>query len=92
MRNRRQSGLIGFYDDPTQTEPTYDPSARCQCIVCNRQLTPPMKTISLMLRGGKRSLFFRVHAPCWENLSDDERATYESSVIDTEARREGRSP
>ena len=92
MTRRRLSGLIGYFDvcDRDQTTPTYDPSPHCQCLVCMRTLCPPMVTVSLMPKGGRRSLFFRAHKVCWESLSDDGQRTYEGSIIDLEVEIEAR--
>ena len=77
-----RTNLIGRFDDTSDT-PTFDPGLNVPCVVCAKQLSRPMKSISLMAEGGSSSYFFRVHKECWENLDDREQWLIESSIIDS---------
>lgn len=59
---------VGYFDDPTQTVPAYDPPHDGPCLVCWKPLSPEdVRTISLMWAEGARSFFFRVHRSCAED-------------------------
>ena len=70
--------FLGYFDDPTQQEPTFDPGVDISCPVCLRKLYDPMKTISLMKIGSNKSYFFRIHKHC----SGPEADKIEWSIVD----------
>ena len=84
--------VFGYFDDPSQTEPTFDPGLNVDCLVCHTRLSPPMKTISVMLDeptlGGRdnRSYFYRVHKDCYEALTPQQETNLDSVIIDSVAR------
>ena len=77
--------IFGYFDDPSQDEPTFDPGLGVKCPLCLESLTRPMKTISLMSIGDDRSYFYRVHKACYENAPADEIADVEGALIDHRA-------
>lgn len=78
--------MFGYFDVPEQTTPSHDPGMGANCLLCNNVLSPPVKTISLMLDGDTRSYFYRTHADCYDRASVDEIQTVESGLIDAIAR------
>ena len=80
------SNLVGYYTDYRQEEPVYDPGLEKACIVCIGDLTPDTCcSISLSPLHGSRSLFFRAHKSCWNNLPEQEQLAIESSIIKQES-------
>lgn len=73
--------LIGYYDDPSQATPTYNPGLNVPCVICFKPLSAPMKTISLMMPGDHRSYFYRAHKACYEALPEAEIADLEWSMM-----------
>ena len=56
---------IGYFDEPTQTEPAHNPCRRAPCCVCG--LTNgdgDLTWISVMPPRGNRSYFFAHHRSC----------------------------
>jgi len=76
---------FGYYDEPGQIEPTYDPGLNVGCPVCGLPLERPLKTISLMLVGDNQSYFYRTHRACYDNLTPDEKMIYDGAIIDAVA-------
>ncbi|MGB8644019.1 MAG: hypothetical protein WCF84_02190 [Anaerolineae bacterium] len=74
--------VYGYFDDPFASAPAYDPGLAVDCPVCDRRLTRPLKTISLLAEGDTRSYFYRVHAPCYDALSSAQRVELDSVIID----------
>jgi len=62
------NGMIGFFDNAEQSDPTYDPPHNAPCVVCGEPVCHPMKTISLMWQDGadNKSYFYRSHKACYE--------------------------
>jgi hypothetical protein len=58
--------LVGYFTDPAQTEPAYDPPHEGPCLVCWQPLTSEtVRTVSLMPQeGAKVSVFYRIHRDC----------------------------
>jgi hypothetical protein len=75
-------GEFGYFIDFDQTEPAYDPGLSVNCPVCYSTLSRPVKTISLMLIGDRRSYFYRAHKGCYDSLSDEQKTTLDSALID----------
>lgn len=77
---------FGYFDDPAQTEPTYDPGLEIDCPVCHKPLATPYKTISLMVPGDDRSYFYRTHRACYANLTLEQETELDSLIIDAVVR------
>jgi hypothetical protein len=72
--------VFGYFDEPGQTAPTFDPGPDAPCPICLKKLEPPVMTISLMAPGSARSYFYRIHKGCAdENAQHD----LESALIDS---------
>lgn len=82
---------VGYFDQPGQVAPAFDPGLDAQCLACWKPLRgQPRVTISLMWEEWReRSYFFRVHKACWETMSLGERQQYEESILEAERRRLG---
>ena len=78
--------MYGYFDNPHENEPAYDPGLGVDCPVCEKTLAHRLvRTISLMLPGDTRSYFYRVHAACWRRLTEAEKTIYDSAIIDAVA-------
>lgn len=73
---------FGYFDDVDQEYPAYDPGLSINCPICERLLSAPMKTISVMLEGDSRSYFYRTHKACYESLSEEEATALDSQIVD----------
>lgn len=66
--NRTGNQVYGWFDDPWQTEPSYDPPHDAPCLFCGKPVAPDdVRTHSLMYAGpvyAKRSYFYRTHRTC----------------------------
>jgi len=81
MKNMR-SDVFGYFDTDSNV-PTHDPGIGGICPVCSKKLSTPVKTISLIPdKIRTRSYFFRVHARCWDETSEEDQGKIESSLID----------
>jgi hypothetical protein len=61
--------FYGWFDDASQTTPTYDPPHDAPCLFCGLQLrADDVRTHSLMFQDayGPRSYFYRTHRTCAE--------------------------
>lgn len=63
--------FYGWFDDPTQTEPTYSPPLDAPCPLCGHRIesfSGDVRTHNLMYVGAyaKRSYFYRTHKSCAE--------------------------
>jgi len=74
--------IFGYFDDPMQETPAYDPGLAALCPHCLRSLDLPVMTISLMRVGSPRSYFYRVHRDCQMRASSADITRVESSLID----------
>lgn len=74
--------MYGYFDNPDQTMPTFDPGLTVRCPVCAVQLSGDIATISLMLDGDRRSYFYRTHVACYEQATANEIEAIESALID----------
>lgn len=73
---------FGYFstDGPT---PEHDPGNTCPCLICYKPWNEEtVMTVSLMVPGDNRSYFYRVHKACYEALTEQEKITYDSSLID----------
>jgi hypothetical protein len=81
---RVEDTIFGYFDDPGDQAPTFDPGLGVPCPFCLRPVGKDgIKTISLMPIEGNRSYFYRAHKGCYEQVSPDDIARLESSLIDT---------
>jgi len=64
--------FYGWYDDPTQKEPTYEPHWSAPCPICGKTIDSldDLRTHNLMYTGGyaERSYFYRTHKTCDEKF------------------------
>ena len=75
--------IYGYFTEPTQTVPVYDPGLNVLCPICATSLHPTdVRTISLMVPDDSRSYFYRVHRSCHEPLSEAERILVDGLLID----------
>ncbi len=74
--------LYGYFDQPFQETPAYDPGLEVACPICGCRLSRPMKTISLLAEGDTRSYFYRVHQPCYEKLSPEQISDLDGLILD----------
>lgn len=72
----------GYFLNADQDVPEFDPGLNVSCPVCERLLSPPLKTISVLLEGDDRSFFYRTHKACYENLTGDEKTKLDSVIVD----------
>lgn len=59
--------FYGWFDDPTQTEPSYEPPRDAPCGFCGHAVyAEDVRTHSLMYSGqyAARSYFYRTHSTC----------------------------
>ena len=72
---------VGYYDDPSQDSPVFDPGLEVNCPVCLKALVEPVKTISLWGDPPEYSLFYRTHKQCWEALSPAQQSEHDASAM-----------
>lgn len=75
--------IYGWFDDPTQTEPTYNRAIGGPCLFCGRAVTPEnVRTHSLMYAEGyaNRSYSYRTHRTCAE--TDPTHTAMDGFVLD----------
>jgi hypothetical protein len=75
--------MYGYFDDPSQIKPAYDPGFEIACPYCKVELiasfTSPPVTISMMVADQpQRSYFYRAHRTCYENATDELRGAIET--------------
>lgn len=69
MSGHTEQIFYGWFDDPTQTEPTYEPPRDAPCPFCGKPIySGDVRTHSLMYAGqyAARSYFYRTHRTCAE--------------------------
>jgi len=77
------SRIYGYFTDPTQVEPVFDPGLSAACPVCAEVLNANnVRTISLMVPNNDRSYFYRVHRSCHEPLKDTDRCKLDGLLVD----------
>ena len=74
---------VGYYDDPAQTVPVFDPGLSAYCPVCLKSLIEPVKTISVWGDPPEYSLFYRAHKDCWERLPAEDQSEYDAAAMMT---------
>lgn len=63
------NSIYGWFDDATQTTPTYDPPHDAPCLFCGEPVNlDDVRTHSMMYTAGyaRRSYFYRTHRSCDE--------------------------
>lgn len=75
--------MFGYFDDPEQEKPTFDPGLATACPVCNKPLRDHdnIVTISLGMSGDARSYFFRSGKSCYESLTDHQQSLIDEFLI-----------
>lgn len=76
--------IFGYFDQPNQSIPAYDPGPSAICPGCQLALDYPFKkvnTFSLMVPGDNRSYFYRVHKDCLESMSDEDISLVEETIV-----------
>lgn len=64
-----ENALVGWYDDPTQIEPSHEPPRDAPCLFCGFRIgADDVRTHSLMYASqyAARSYFYRTHRTCDE--------------------------
>ncbi len=83
---RKYRLAVGYFDDPAQAEPVFDPGTDVDCPVCVLPLDYPAKairTVSLMpAKASPRSCFYRAHTGCLESLDDRERGFLDAAAME----------
>lgn len=74
--------IFGYFDDETQTEPAFDPGLNVLCPFCDKPLSHPMVTTSLMVPDDVRSYFYRAHKPCVDEAEPERVTAVDSLIID----------
>lgn len=80
---------FGYFDDPSQKEPAYDPIKIAPCLLCEKKLKDDdVRTITFLRLDkignlGEICYFYRVHKSCHERLSYDERSKFEEEIYDS---------
>ena len=79
--------FYGWFDDPEQPTPTYEPPRDAHCPLCGRAVHgEDVRTHSLMYQGeyAARSYFYRTHRTCAEG--DPTRTAMDGFILDMIAR------
>lgn len=70
----KDNQFYGWFDDASQTTPTYEPPRDAGCPFCGFPITPDdVRTHSLMYQApsyAKRSYFYRTHRTCDDNSKE----------------------
>lgn len=74
--------MFGYFKYPNSIVPDYDPGLGVDCPVCNKVLSAPMVTVSLMAEGDSRSYFYRLHKSCADTVSPELETEIDSLLID----------
>ena len=66
---------LGYFDDPLQTKPKYDPPVNLPCPYCKEPMHHfDVRTIGFMnAKHRTRSWFYRVHKSCDEKKTQEQR-------------------
>jgi hypothetical protein len=76
--------FYGWFDDPHQTEPTYDPPHDGPCPICGHSIShDDVRTHSLLFYGeyAARSYFYRTHRSCAESDKADDVIGFISNMV-----------
>ena len=89
-RHKSEQLFYGWFDDPSQTEPSYSPPLGAPCPLCGKTITlleDDIRTHNLMYQGAqyaKRSYFYRTHRTCAER--DPTHTAADGFILDMIAR------
>ena len=75
--------IYGWFDDATQTEPTYDPPSAAPCLFCGKPVSSDdVRTHCLIYthQYAARSYFYRTHKSCAE--TDKTHTAMDGIVLD----------
>lgn len=72
----------GYFNEPTQTVPVFDPGLDIPCLICHHPLDSPMVTISFMVQGDTRSYFYRAHKWCYTSADPEMITDMEGQMVD----------
>ena len=76
------NNLIGYFDAKHHAIPAYDPGLNVPCLICQKELSRPMITVSLMRENDTKSYFYRTHKECYRNIWEEEKTLIDESIID----------
>ena len=79
--------IYGYFDDPLQRKPKFDPGLGVPCPVCTQDLELPVKTISITVPRvnrdwSDRSYFYRTHKQCYDKLDAGGRTRLDGFLVD----------
>lgn len=85
QRHYSEQVFYGWFDDPTQEEPSYSPPLGGPCLLCGKLMAwnDEVRTHSLMYQGAayaKRSFFYRTHKICAEK--DETHTAADGFILD----------
>jgi hypothetical protein len=88
-RHKEENVFYGWFDDATQSEPTYSPPIGGPCILCGKMMSvgsDDVRTHNVMFRSAyaKRSYFYRTHRTCADK--DHTRTLGDGFILDLIAR------
>lgn len=84
MRPWKFASPFGYFEDPTQLLPTYEPGLTVPCVVCQFPMTMEnVVNTSLILPGDTRSYFYRLHRSCRVQENAEAIARIEGELIDS---------
>ena len=80
--------IYGYFDEPGQATPTYDPGLDVDCPFCGEKLTEDYLSHSIMPMDWHRSYFYRYHEKHAKEPNFDERQqeiddTFIDKVVET---------
>lgn len=62
--------FYGYFDDPQQVSPAFDPGLSVDCPYCGKKLSAPVVTTSMMRsEHPDRSYFYRAHKACLQDAT-----------------------
>lgn len=89
---RSNPEYFGYYDNPVQKEPAYDPGQTAPCLICGGPWIPEtVRTITFVRwdsdlgkPAGHIAYFYRVHQACHDGLgSDEQRKEFEGRMFES---------
>lgn len=80
---------FGYFDDPSQIEPTYDPGQNAPCLICGKPWMPGTVHITIFATWDETKqkdtcYFYRFHRTCHDGLgSDEQREEFEGRMFES---------
>lgn len=74
--------IYGYFSDPTQVAPEYDPGLDVLCPYSHKPLTDPV-TISFMVPGDSRSFFYRANRDAYRSATQERIWEVEGDMVDS---------